>query len=354
MRTPEPFYDWPLFQFALRRHSLYILGAGASLPTLGGDLSARIRSLIWDNGIYEGHQELYPSPLKRRILRYNEKFDNKACVNGTISQNELDAHTPSALVEILLARQLTTATALHPPQYQIFDHLPASVLFNYNNDNLSDSVDPRHLCLRPHGTVYAPLVHSPVTSEAIRRLAIPQSWVHALDYHRPIPEPNGITSRAPYQTLIRRFDAVMAVVFVGYSFGTQPNDTIDDTESFELIADLLRWRAKPILVIGPDPEPVASRIEGALRRKRVSLLRCRWNVLAEFVLSGSFGRGTPLTGRGDSNAITQLYYGFEEKQHYIDVQRNCLSTDAIDTYTTLDSACGRWADNGWSTALSHT
>ena len=58
----------------------------------------------------------------------------------------------------------------------------------------------------------APLVHSPITSEAIRRLAIPESWVHALDYHRPIPEPNDITSRAPYRTLIRCFDAVMVVV----------------------------------------------------------------------------------------------------------------------------------------------
>jgi hypothetical protein len=34
----------------------------------------------------------------------------------------------------------------------------------------------------------------------------------------------------------------MTVIFVGYSFGTQSTDTIDDTESFELITDLLRWR----------------------------------------------------------------------------------------------------------------
>lgn len=195
----------------------------------------------------------------------------------------------------------------------------------------------------------APLAHSPITSEAIRRLAIPESWVHALDYHRPIPEPNDITSRAPYQTLIRCFDAVMVVVFVGYSFGTQSNDTIDDTESFELITDLLRWRPKPVLVIGPNPEAVASRIEAALRRKRVSLLRCRWNVLAEFVLSGAFARATRRTWRGDPRAITQLYQGFEEEQYYIDVQRNCLHSDAIDTHTILDmAACGSEANGRYA------
>jgi hypothetical protein len=93
MRRPELFYDWPSFVFAIRRSCLYILGAGASRPQIGGDMGERFL-------------------------------------------NELIAHTPNEVIELLLARLLTVPESIVTPQYAIFDRFPPSVLFNFNNDNL--------------------------------------------------------------------------------------------------------------------------------------------------------------------------------------------------------------------------
>ena len=311
MRHSDPQYDWELFRFAINRRSLYILGAGASLPQIRGDFSRRIRQLVWANGIYEGSSQVH-SPLTQSILRPDPEFDRIALRTGLTSQNALDANTPNTLVEILLARLLTIPSPMHPPQYAVFDRFPASVLFNFNNDNLGDTVHPRHLCLRPHGIVDARFVHAPVVRAAMRFLAIPQDYIDALDYHRPLPEPNDVTSRPPYRALIYCFDSLQAVVIIGYSFGEQPETgVIHDAESFEQITDLLRWRPKPVLVIGPAPESVFGRIKSAVRAARVSMLCCKWNALAEFVLSGAFTQACKQAWRGDLRAVTPAYQAFE-------------------------------------------
>jgi hypothetical protein len=309
MRRANLFYDWPLFEFAIRRSSLYVLGAGASMPQIRGDFTQEIRRLAWHNGIYEGQRQV-PSPLARRVLPHRVEHDVEAFRIGSISQNELDAHTPNNLVEILLARQLMLPNTARPPQYAFFDVCPPSILFNYNNDNLGDRVHPRHQCLRPHGSVDARWVHASAIDGAIRHLAIPDVWIDALDYHRPLCEPNSITTRRPYRQLQGQFGDRAAVVIIGYSFGAQPDGSIDDAESFSMLIDLLRWRPKPVLVVGPDPEPLAVRLESALRLSSVSMLRCHWNVLAEFVLSGQFARACAGAWRKEIRFITPLYLAF--------------------------------------------
>jgi hypothetical protein len=309
-------YDWQLFQFTIVRPTLYVLGAGASLPIIGGDLASQIRRAVWNNGSYPAVPEP-PSALKQWLLPYDIQHEIDAVRTDSISQNELDRLTPNALVEVLFARRLTLPSVVRTPQYAVFDCFAPSVLLNFNNDNLAEAIHRKHLCLRPHGSIDAQLVHSTVATDAIRWLAIPESWIEQLRYHRPLPEPSGITNQEAYKLLPRCFDALHAVVIIGYSFGEQrQSGLIHDTESFELLVDLLRWRPKPVLVIGPDPDSVAARVEVGTRR-RVSTLACKWNVLSQFILVGAFARACDRSSGRDARAITSKYQAFEERVEYI-------------------------------------
>ena len=61
-------YDWALFQFAIGRTSLYVLGAGASLPIISRDLASEIERGIKSVGSIPAVPE-DPSELKQWMLR---------------------------------------------------------------------------------------------------------------------------------------------------------------------------------------------------------------------------------------------------------------------------------------------
>lgn len=304
-------YDWSLFHFAIAHKSLYILGAGASLPEINPSAD-KIRKEIWKNGIFDASRQP-TSLLKERLLPPLSPFTT---LDSSIPQNELDAHTPTNLIEILFAQMITVPGVSRVAQYEVFDHFSSSILFNFNNDNLADAVHHRHLCLYPHRRVNFGLAHSPILNLAIEMLAIPDSITDAFGYHRPLPEPSNITSQEPYLTLKSNFESSQSVIIIGYSFGYQTaTGSIDDAESFEMIVDLLRWRPKRVLIIDPNPERLYFRIESAVRRNTVSILRCKWNVLAAFILSGAFGRAYKQMRRNDWQEITSLYQKFEDVKH---------------------------------------
>ena len=157
------------------------------------------------------------------------------------------------------------------------------------------------------------MVHSPGVAAALRWLAIPQSFVAQFAFHRPEPEPSDISESWPYRRLIEIFASLEAVVVIGYSFGEQRDTgSIDDTESLEALTDLLRWRPKPVLVIGPDPEAVAARLEAAVRTRDIGLLACRWNVLSQFVLYGAFRRACKEVPRRGLQIVTSSYRRLED------------------------------------------
>jgi len=304
--------DWRLLRFAMTHHSLYVLGAGASLPTIPNNTAKLIREKIFKNGVFEATPQP-ASLLKNRLLPPNPDFDARAFASGEVSQSELDSLVPVSVVETFFAQLIAQATTRRSPQYAVFNHVYPSILFNFNNDNLADEVDSRHLCLRPHGRIDGPLVHLPAVEHALQWLAIPHDFTKTLDYHRPLPEPSDITSGAPYQELVSKFSSVQAVVIIGYSFGEQPGGLIDDSESFETIVALLRWQPKPVLLIGPSPDRLFFRIEQAVRNRIVSTLECRWNVLSEFVLSGRFESAYVRACQTGGQQITSLYQKFEEQ-----------------------------------------
>jgi hypothetical protein len=260
-------YDWSLFHFAIAHKSLYILGAGASLPEINPSAD-KIRKKIWQNGIFDASSQP-TSLLKERLLPALSPFTTHY---SSIPQNELDAHTPTNLIEILFAQMITVPDVRRVAQYEVFDHFAASTLFNFNNDNLADAVHHRHYCLYPHHRVPFGLAHSPILNRAIQMLAIPDSIPEAFGYHRPLPEPSDITSDKCYLTLQSNFESMQSVIIIGSTFGYQSaTDSIDDTESFEMIVDLLRWRPKRVLIVDPDPERLYFRIQSAVRRNTVSI-----------------------------------------------------------------------------------
>jgi hypothetical protein len=195
-----PQFDWRLFRFAITHRSLYVLGAGASLPHASGQIVERIRKAFWEAGVLSAVYE-EPSAIKERLLIFDIRFEIEASISDSISQNVRDAHTPNAVLEALFAREITRPEAGLPRQYEIFDFLPRSVVFNFNNNNLADDIHPRHVYLRPHGAVDYEFVHSPQVSRAIHFSAIPDAFPLWLDYHRPLPEPNNMTSRPAFREL---------------------------------------------------------------------------------------------------------------------------------------------------------
>jgi len=287
-----------------------VLGAGASLPTISNRLGERIVHEIRGLGIFDGSAHP-PSALKDALLPYDIKFEIEAFRSGEISLNEYVSHTPNEAIEAILARLITVPAVGRPPQYRVFDWFAPSVLFNFNNDNLADGVEHRHILLRPHGAILASFVHSSAVRDALYHLAIPTDFPGWLDYHRPLPEPMHITSKWPYRLLLDRFSSLQAAVVIGYSFGEQTAGTLQDRESFEMLTDLLRWRPRPILIVDPYPERVADRIASAVHRN-VSQLRCRWNVLAEFILSGGYRLAQQASHIKGAQAITSMYRHFED------------------------------------------
>jgi hypothetical protein len=308
MKRRRSNYDWQRFNFAINQRSLYILGAGASLPDIPSQIGNAIRRRIWGNGIFEASAQ--PTfPLRERIFPFDEGLEVDAFYSGSISKNELIAHVRQSVIETLVAQAITIPDARRAPQYEVFNRFYPSILFNFNNDNLANSVDDRHLVLRPHGAVNAELVHSSVVKRAVEWSTVPENFHSKSMYHRMIPEPWDITSRTAYRMLISRFNSVRSVVIIGYSFGEQvTTGLIDDAEFFEMLVDLLRWRPKPILLVNPDPERLFFRIEESIHCKSVSAMHCKWNVLAEFILSG----GYKLALQNSWQEVTSLYLRFED------------------------------------------
>jgi hypothetical protein len=303
-------YDWRRFHFAARHLSLYILGAGASLPTISNRLGDRIREEVQALGILDGSVHV-PSALKEALLPEDIQLEIQAFRSGEISQNEYIAHTPNEVIEAILSRIITVRAVGQPPQYAVFDRFAPSVVFNFNNDNLTDRIDPRHFLLRPHGAIPASFVQSVAFDDALRHLAIPTCFPGWLDYQRPLPEPTDITSRWTYRTLADRFASLHAAVIIGYSFGVQSTGMINDAESFEMLTDMLRWRPRPVLVVDPYPDRVADTIASAVHRN-VSVVRCKWNVLAEFILAGRYHLACQASHTKGLQGITSMYRQFED------------------------------------------
>lgn len=171
-----------------------------------------------------------------------------------------------------------------PANYQLFYYVPPpAVLFDFNSDALLPYYcEPPHLVLNPHGVIDRRILEHPDFEQWLRDAAtfglpLPTSTWQWL----PGPEPTIITRRPEYK-IAERYLTVRGdyLLLIGYSFGRQRTGAIDDAESFEFLRELLRRFSRCLVVVDPNPEPVASLFEDALHR-RIYTCKLYWNLFAE-------------------------------------------------------------------------
>jgi len=301
-------FSWGAFSHATSVRSLYVIGSGASHPEIGraSEISELLRDAIWRNGIFPATPQA-TTQLKERLLAPHSAIQRTDC---TIPQVELDRLTPPELIEALLPRFLTLNHPDISGRYKIFDRFWPSVVFNFNQDNLSDCLNAKHLQLHPHGKIIPALAHSELLNEAIRWLAISPQVGDRFKYWRPVPEHQGITSEKPYSQIKTIFPTVRYLVIIGYSFGSWGGSR-DDAESFEMFMDLLRWKPTHVLVIDPSPLPLIELIKESAKLRSVDSLMCRWNILVDFLMGKRWRVPSRLKSRS-LEPLTTSYLRFED------------------------------------------
>lgn len=163
----------------------------------------------------------------------------------------------SALVAFIESQLYAPYRSVPPVNYRVFGYVPPAIVFDFNVDGQAYYYcSPRHLVLEPHRTIDREIIESPSYPDLLRGAA--DSDVAVPSRSTPIPpgpEPPEITNTDSYRWLIRAFRAIPCIVFVGYSFGRQLWG-IDDFESAEFFADLLKWSPKPVVVVDPFRSPL--------------------------------------------------------------------------------------------------
>lgn len=274
---------WQIFNYGINQRSLYILGAGASMPDISFDNSSVVNKIITLDGYDVIHQ---PKTLIRtRLSSTNDYFNAQDHLN-----QQLIDHTLEPIIHGIFAQNLTIEFCQFPPQYKVFDLFNASIIFNYNVDNLAEGLHYRHINIYPHGYVHTKFAHSKIVNEIIQsNMNVPMSKLNT--FYLPLPEPADFTLGEPYQKLSKVFHSLTVVILIGYSFGLQNvSGEIDDIESFEFLMSLLRKFPKPVLVIDPNPQLLIDRIEYSIKRNCLFFLPYKWNVLSSFILSGNFSK----------------------------------------------------------------
>lgn len=227
---------WRFLNFCSQNNSLYILGAGASLPEIRVD-SNGIKDEISLLNSYDTNLHPRTAFRDRLGLTAFDLYQNK---EQEIVQSLYD-HTNEGTIEAIFSKQLISPLKETPVQYKVFDYFYPSTLFIFNNDNMHNFVHKRHTILHPHGTINSKFIESEIINECIKNGDVSQNLNRFNRFYKPVPEEKYITSGVPYRTLKHYFNDFKAIIFIGYSFGLQKKDnTIDDQESFEFLMSLIR------------------------------------------------------------------------------------------------------------------
>lgn len=274
---------WQLLNYGISHHSLYILGAGASMPNINFNASSAVNKIKTLGG-YDIRQQP-ETQLRTRLSPKNEFLNVQELIN-----QQLIEHTLESIIHAIFAQEFTIEFCQIPPQYKVFDLFYASMMFIFNVDNLADNLHSRHTKIYPHGCVNTQLAHSKSVNEIIQNnIDVPMSKLNT--FYPPLPEFADFTLREPYRKLSKVFHRLKVVILIGYSFGLQNvSGELDDIESFEFLMSLLRKFPKPVLVIDPNPQLLMDRIESSIKRDCLFFLPYKWNILSSFILSGNFSR----------------------------------------------------------------
>jgi hypothetical protein len=292
---------------ALSSSSLFVvLGAGVQIPTLPtavqmprvlrrkyhqlvpwypvGDVpQSSLRSRLWVTSPYNPNLADQPSSsLEER----EERRQNPGLAGVP------DTETSALFRHILdLARE-----ALPPVNHQGFYYVPSpAFIFDFNCDGLVRTYcAPPHIVVNPHGYIDR-IWQSPESANLFHQYAARGGRLpNSKKLIEPGPEPKTITQTCGYDAAARYLSlGGQFLLLIGYSFGLQPDGSIDDVESFEFLCEHLRRFARRIVVADPHPEHVAGLFEKALGQ-RIHSCKVFWNHFAKAAcLAVERSPGTP-------------------------------------------------------------
>jgi hypothetical protein len=266
------------------RYGFYVLGAGASagvMPTTR-QLGIGVVQPFIEFGLYPAISAM-PDDVFLRVLNNIEKsIDPFHAI--------LLKHIPIPAVHAITLQQLAPTESDKPIyQYLTFNLCcKPSVLFNLNVDGLAKRYCIGHIVLDPHGTVPS-IVRTDVWGIVIEGTLGYDLQVPPIpgNVHLPKRESNDITARAAYQRASIYFPLARCLVLIGYSFGKFGN-SIDDSETFAFLCELLRRYPKPVIVIGLDPEEIAAAIQEAAHLRPVYSISAFWNHLSQAMVEVAY------------------------------------------------------------------
>ena len=166
-----------------------------------------------------------------------------------------------------------------PDNYGVFEIFPTSFLINYNLDMLAQRwCSKRHRVINAHGNVNLAL-RGDLGRELMRI---------AQDYDlEPMERPDQILLEPEHVQLKGVFPANLdrwgAVVVIGYTFGRTPRGH-DDALSLLALTQLLKRSPRPVIIVDPNPEPLAELLADRTKSNRVYQAALRWDLTATVLI----------------------------------------------------------------------
>jgi len=281
--------------------ALYIMGAGASAPTvpLAPALMRQAASDWAHLGSYP--TELAPrSPLTDRIISAAvgaNYFPDRELRPGApdVPMDELLLHLDEHAGRAGLMPHLSVPCSARQrlANYAVFRAFRPGLILNYNLDGLAaDLCAPRHQVVDVHGTV-DPVFGSPAGA-ALVKLA-QECGVQIPHDDLVLCGPESFTDIRLHRKLqvMQRCDPAF-IAIVGYTFG-RTEIGHDDHVSLEVFVSRFRDEPIDVYVLDPRPFELAGILSDRLRSNRVHPLAVYWNVAAWAVLHTLSGRGPALS-----------------------------------------------------------
>jgi len=305
------------------QYNFYILGAGTSYDLIPNYSEIRKEIFSWQKEI--GHYSASPfhqDEVTYRIIGSPRKDDDS---HSIITYKSI----PPSAVHLITSINLSSLKRTDIFEYPIFSlFFKPSVIFNMNVDGLAEKYcGKEHIVLNLHGNApsekYINLIKEYIS--ACFKYDLPLDVVHnlfndltfdiyfdqiikyytstSIDYIiryginvplpprliLPMPEPVNITNEYAYKKAEFYFPYINHLILIGYSFGRQLNDSIDDKATFSFFTEgLLYKHPKPIYILDKNPEPIAEMIQKITHLNSVYPIPVYWNHLSRAIIEMAY------------------------------------------------------------------
>ncbi len=298
----------PVLEALSSRGLFVVLGAGAQIPILSATVQMprtlrrnRNHFVPW----FPVNELPLQSPLRSRLWKVSDPRYNRADESSVSlaereerRRDQLLDHVHNAEISLLFRHELddghTRAIGgsanpecerLPVANHRIFYYVPSpAFIFDFNCDGIVSSYcSPPHVVVNPHGYINH-IWKDPERAKLLHQYAaygglLPNSKL----FVEPGPESKTITQIREYVTAAWYLSQPgRFILLIGYSFGLQPDGSIDDAESFEFLCEHLKRFKRQIIVVDPRPEHVAGLFEQALGQ-RTYACKLYWNYFAKAV-----------------------------------------------------------------------